>query len=106
MILTIFVFMRAFMNQVITKEISVVEPPARADNALQSRDLNLALALYSAVCEFDSTNNITGFGKHKLEFLLNELTNSNGPYISILKEIDVSSPHNTKAAIEALDRTI
>ena len=70
------------MNQSYTKELSVDEALSRADGALKVGDLNLASALFNAVVAHDSSNPVASFGKHKIEFLLNELTGEKNPYTS------------------------
>ena len=94
------------MNQSYTQELSVDEALSRADGALRTGDLNLASALFNAVVAHDSSNPVASFGKHKIEFLLNELTGEKNPYTSSLRGQSVSTPEGANAAIAALDRAL
>ena len=94
------------MNQPNTQELSVDEALNRAEGALREGDLNLASALFNAVVSYDKSNPVASFGKHKIEFLLNELTGKNNLYTSGLQGQSVGTPEGAHAAIEALDRAL
>ena len=94
------------MNEAHRQELSVDDALIQANDALRKGDLNLASALYNAVVACDNTNSVASFGKHKIEFLVDELTGAKNPYTSTLQGQDVSTPEKANAAIEALDRAL
>ena len=60
------------MDQSRTQELSVDEALSRANSALRKGDLNLASTLFNAIVAHDNSNAVANFGKHKIEFLINE----------------------------------
>ncbi len=91
------------MDQSRTQELSVDEALSRANSALRKGDLNLASTLFNAVVAHDNSNAVANFGKHKIEFLINELTGENNPYTNALQGQNIHNPEEANAAIKALD---
>ena len=84
--------------------LTVDEAIARADGALKNGDLNLASALYDAIVAHDRHHPIASFGKHKIDFLKNELVAGGNPYGSLISEKDISTPGKASDAVAASDR--
>ena len=94
------------MDQSRTQELSVDEALSHANSALRKGDLNLASTLFNAVVAHDNSNAAANFGKHKIEFLINELTGENNPYTYALQGQNINNPEDANAAIKALDRAL